>query len=52
MPATLCLPRAAKKLSATNPCGLAQNKTCVLARAKFFNLDLFIKELADSKQFG
>lgn len=42
--------RSGKKLiSHLIPCGLAQNKICVLARGEFFNLELFLKELEESK---
>lgn len=29
------------------PCGLAQNKICVMGRGEFFNAELFLKELDD-----
>lgn len=40
---------ARKLVSHLIPCGLAQNKICVLGRGEFFNLDLFLKELEESK---
>ncbi len=38
-----------KVVSHLIPCGLAQDKICVMARGEFFNAELFIKELADIK---
>ncbi len=38
-----------KLVSHLIPCGLAQNKVCVLGRGEFFNLELFLKELEESK---
>ncbi len=32
------------------PCGLAQNKICVMSRGEFFNARLFLKELAETKE--
>ncbi len=32
------------------PCGLAQNKICVMARGEFFNAELFLKELEETRQ--
>jgi adenylosuccinate synthase len=47
---TVFTPDGKKLVSHLIPCGLAQNKICVLARGEFFNLDLFLKELEDSKK--
>jgi len=46
---TIFTPEGKKLVSHLIPCGLAQNKICVLGRGEFFNLDLFIKELEESK---
>lgn len=46
---TVFTPSGKKIVSHLIPCGLAQNKVCVLARGEFFNAELFIKELADMK---
>lgn len=39
-----------KLVSHLIPCGLAQNKICVLGRGEFFNAELFLKELEESKR--
>ena len=39
-----------KLVSHLIPCGLAQNKVCVLGRGEFFNLELFLKELEEAKE--
>lgn len=36
-----------KLVSHLIPCGLAQNKICVMGRGEFFNAELFLKELDD-----
>ncbi len=46
---TVFTPTGQKLVSHLIPCGLAQNKICVLARGEFFNLELFIKELEETK---
>src|SRR5580692_4010232 len=46
---TVFTPDGKKLVSHLIPCGLAQNKICVLARGEFFNLELFLKELQESK---
>lgn len=46
---TVFTPEGKKLISSLIPCGVAQNKTCVLARGEFFNLELFFKELESSK---
>jgi adenylosuccinate synthase len=46
---TVFTPDGKKIVSHLMPCGLAQNKICVLARGEFFNAELFIKEIADMK---
>ncbi len=47
---TVYTPAGKKLVSHLIPCGLAQNKTCVLSRGEFFNLELFLKELEESKK--
>lgn len=46
---TVFTPDGKKVVSHLIPCGLAQNKICVMARGEFFNLELFLKELAEIK---
>ncbi len=46
---TVYTPEGKKLVSHLIPTGLAQNKVCVMARGEFFNLELFLKELEDSK---
>lgn len=46
---TVFTPDGRKLVSHLIPCGVAQNKTCVLARGEFFNLELFLQEVEDSK---
>lgn len=46
---TVFTPQGKKLVSHLIPCGLAQNKICVLGRGEFFNAELFLKELAESK---
>ena len=46
---TVFTPDGKKIVSHLIPCGLAQNKICVMGRGEFFNAELFIKELADIK---
>ena len=45
---TVFTPDGKKIVSHLIPCGLAQNKICVMARGEFFNAELFIKELKDT----
>ena len=47
---TVFTPEGKKLVSHLIPCGLAQNKICVLARGEFFNAELFLQELEDSKK--
>src|ERR1700682_1553070 len=47
---TIFTPEGKKLVSHLIPCGLAQNKICVLARGEFFNLELFLKELEETKE--
>src|SRR5262245_40134064 len=42
---TVWTSRGKKLVSHQIPCGLAQNKVCVLSRGEFFNLELFLSEL-------
>lgn len=44
---TVFTPEGVKVVSHLIPCGLAQQKTCVLARGEFFDLKLFVEELED-----
>lgn len=46
---TVFTPDNKKIVSHLIPCGLAQNKICVLARGEFFNLELFLKELDEAR---
>ena len=46
---TVFTPDGKKVVSHLIPCGLAQNKICVLSRGEFFHLELFLKELAETK---
>lgn len=46
---TVFTPDGKKVVSHLIPCGLAQNKICVLGRGEFFNAELFLKELAEAK---
>jgi adenylosuccinate synthase len=39
-----------KLVSHLIPCGLAQHKICVLSRGEFFNVELFLQELSDSRK--
>ncbi len=47
---TVYTPEGKKLVSHLLPTGLAQNKICVLGRGEFFNLELFLQELEDSKK--
>lgn len=47
---TVFTPDGKKIVSHLIPCGLAQHKICVLGRGEFFNLELFLKELEESKR--
>lgn len=44
---TVKTPKGVKIVSHLIPCGLAQNKVCVMARGEFFDLKLFLKELEE-----
>ncbi len=46
---TVFTPDGKKLVSHLIPCGLAARKICVLGRGEFFNLELFLKELEDSR---
>ena len=47
---TVFTPEGKKIVSHLIPCGLAQSKICVLARGEFFNVKLFVEELAETKK--
>lgn len=47
---TVFTPDGKKLVSHLIPCGLAQNKICVLGRGEFFNAELFLQELEESKK--
>lgn len=47
---TVYTPEGKKLVSHLIPCGLAQNKTCVLGRGEFFNAELFLQELEEAKK--
>lgn len=46
---TVFTPSGQKLVSHQIPCGLAQNKICVMGRGEFFNLKLFLQELSETK---
>src|SRR3989344_1182620 len=46
---TVYTPEGVKVVSHLIPCGLAQNKICVLSRGEFFNVELFLKELEETR---
>src|ERR1700722_18280191 len=46
---TVFTPEGKKLVSHLIPCGLAQHKTCVMARGEFFNAELFLQELEEAK---
>ena len=47
---TVKTPKGVKIVSHLIPCGLAQNKTCVLGRGELIDLRLFAEELRDAKK--
>ena len=47
---TVFTPDGKKLVSHLIPCGLAQNKICVIGRGEFFNAELFLKELDYDKK--